>query len=56
MIDTIINLANGPSVQDCFRKVSSLRPDYFTQLVKEFKSHPDIRFGDNLLMALSLMV
>jgi hypothetical protein len=54
MIDLIINQCNKPTVEDCTCAINALGDRDRNMLMHEFKKHPDSRFGDNLLIALSL--
>lgn len=54
-IDQVIYQCNGQTVEECIQRIESLSNKEREALIAEFKRRPDARFGDNLLVALSVI-
>lgn len=54
-IDRVIYQCNAETVEECIQRIESLSNKEREALIAEFKRRPDARFGDNLLVALSVI-
>ncbi len=53
-MDAIIDFCNRSTVEESLAAIDSLTAAARADLLTEFRKHPDSRFGDNLLVALSI--
>ncbi len=52
-MDAILGFCNRSTVEESLAAINSLTTAARADLLAEFHKRPDIRFGDNLLVALS---
>lgn len=55
MIDTAIQSCNKAEVSECLTAIAGLTAAAREELLAEYHRRPDIRFGDSLLVALSIV-